>query len=242
MELAEGSARPDGFIFVPEFSRRGETHDAPEVFDVGNFWLRDSLVFAGDVLKQRGEGNDIDPVVIATQIAPDGDFVSRKRLSREHCVSPCESEPLFKLRRTAPSSAPHVFIDTAEEALSFRFAGHLPREIAQFLLCFPPTAESIGEQGELTLGTELVDQAGLVEILAQLLENLMRLRKSPECEERVTALAQEFATVVRRRYVAGESQDIFGSAFFSSNGDPPFPLLRLRLVVLKTHGADPAGV
>jgi hypothetical protein len=46
VELTEGSAGPDGFVFVLEFRRRGETDDGLEIFKVEDFWLGDSLVSA----------------------------------------------------------------------------------------------------------------------------------------------------------------------------------------------------
>jgi hypothetical protein len=145
---------------VLEFRRRGETDDGLEIFKVEDFWLGDSLVFACGVLKQRGEGYDVDPVVIA-QIAPDTDFVCGERPACERGVSPCKSEPLFDIRRIARSSAPHVFVDASKEALSLGVTRRFPDKVTKPLLGFNRAIETIGEQGELTFGPERGRRCGL---------------------------------------------------------------------------------
>jgi hypothetical protein len=79
-------------------------------------------------------------------------------------------------------------------------------KVTEPLLGFNRAIETIGEQGELTFGPELVNRASLVEILSELPENLLRLRESHQREEPVATLVQRLSTVVgieRRRMTCG---------------------------------------
>ena len=90
----------------------------------------------------------------------------------------------------------------------------------------------------MSLDPELFRGASSVQILAQLLEDLFRLCKPAEREQRIAALSQQLAAIVGRRHIAGEGENVLGATFLSRNRHALIPLVGLRLVMLEARSAD----